>query len=299
MMVIGRENIVSEKRTLTSDFSHDQGLVFGKYLRFWRTTKKISQEHLAYELNCSPKHISFLENGHTHPSQSLILRLSDALFLSKVDTNHLLVAAGFRPAHNQLEDSPDELQLLNKSLKMVLQAVGNSPALIRDRLGNIKMVNRTLVVSWRKWLGSAIDDPELMNTYRLFFSDRGWKPYIRDWPQLAQIFLLTLKQEILLSYDAEAEILINKLAATKGIPKNWDNTDQMSRKRPSFSLMLEDPETKETYTNVICSSVIGNLSQNIESSLFLEVHCQVGFNPLYTAAEIEAMTDVSHPLLPY
>ncbi|GHF10854.1 hypothetical protein GCM10017044_00670 [Kordiimonas sediminis] len=275
---------------------------FGKYLKFWRTTKKISQEQLAYDLNCSSKHISFLENGHTRPSQNLILRISTALQLAKSDTNHLLIAGGFRPLHDLLEDDAKEREFLNQSLSLLLQTVGAAPALIRDRIGNIKMMNRACVVFWQEWLGDAIYDPDLMNIYRLAFSERGWRPYLLNWPALAQKFMTNLKQELLLEYDPEAEALLEILATQVGIEASTtpDNLgDIYLTKRPSILLELYNPEKDQRISSLICTSTVGSLSQNVKSSLILEVQCPYDYDPPFSAEEIAAMDDVRHPLLPY
>ena len=272
---------------------------FGNYLKYWRTAKNISQEHVAHELDCSVKHISFLENGKTQPSQSLILRLAESLSLSKVDTNNLLISAGFRAERGFLENSPDEKAHLDRSLSLMLQNIGPSPAIIRDRFGNIKMINKACVILWREWLGDAMDDPTLMNTYRLFFSDRGWRPYVEGWSQIAVILLMTLEQERLLAPNKDADELIEELSNMPGVPKGWRQLDNDYTKRSSFFIAIRNSETKESFTSLVCNTVIGNLSQNVESSLCMDIHCHVDHLPTYNAVEIANMPNVSHPLLPY
>lgn len=272
---------------------------FANYLKYWRRAKNISQEHLAFDLACSVKHISFLENGKTQPSQSLILRLAESLSLSKVDTNNLLISAGFRAERGFLENLPDEKEHLNKSLSLMLQNIGHSPAIIRDRFGDIKMMNKACVVLWREWLGDAMDDPALMNTYRLFFSERGWRPYVEGWSEIAVILLMTLEQERLLAPSRDADKLIDELSNMPGVPKGWRQLDSVHPKRPSFFIVLSNIETSQTFTSLVCNSVIGNLSQNVESSLYLDIHCHVDHLPPYNAVEIANMPNISHPLLPY
>lgn len=272
---------------------------FGNYLKYWRTAKNISQEHLAFELDCSVKHISFLENDKTQPSQLLILKVAETLSLSKVDTNNLLISAGYRAERGFLEDSPDEKEHLDRSLSLMLQNIGHSPAVIRDRFGNIKMMNKACIVLWREWLGDAMEDPALMNTYRLFFSERGWRPYVEGWSQIAVILLMTLEQERLLAPDKNADKLIEELSDMPGVPKNWRGLESDYTKRSSFFIAIKDTKTNQSFTSLVCNTVIGNLSQNIESSLFMDIHCHVDHLPPYDAIEIANMPNVSHPLLPY
>ncbi|MFT5573350.1 MAG: transcriptional regulator with XRE-family HTH domain [Cryomorphaceae bacterium] len=272
---------------------------FGNYLRFWRTTKDISQEHLAHELDCSVKHISFLENGKTQPSQALILRSAETLDLSKVDTNNLLISAGYRAEHDFLENHPEEKILLEQSLALMLENIGSSPALIRDRFGNIKMMNKACVVIWREWLGDAMDDPALMNTYRIFFSNRGWRPFVESWSQIAVILLMNLNQERLLSPNDEADKLIEELSDVYSSSEDWEKHSSTHTKRSSFPISMHNPKTNIQSSSLVCASTIGNLSQSVDASLCLEVHCRIDRESPYTAVEIANMQNVTHPLLPY
>lgn len=272
---------------------------FGNYLRFWRTTKHISQEHLAHELDCSVKHVSFLENDRTQPSQALILRLTEVLGLSKIDTNNLLISAGYRAVHDFLEDHPDEKLLLDQSLSLMLENIGASPALIRDRFGNIKMMNKACVVIWKEWLGDAMYEPSLMNTYRIFFSERGWKPFAQDWSQIAAILLMNLEQERLLSPHPDADTLIEELSGRLYDTQDENKFESNFTKRSAFVVSLRNPHAGKTVTSLVCASTVGNLSQSVEASLSLEVHCPIDRNYPYTAVEIAAMSGVTHPLLPY
>jgi transcriptional regulator with XRE-family HTH domain len=282
-----------------NEFIGKHNTQFGNYLRYWRNAKNISQEHLAHELDCSVKHVSFLENNRTQPSQALIMRLAASLGLSKVDTNSLLISAGFRAERGFLENSPDEKDLLDRSLSLLLENIGESPALIRNRFGDIKMMNKACVVLWREWLGESMDDPTLMNTYRLFFSPEGWRPHVEWWEQLAVILLMTLHQERLLSPDEEADALIDELSRVEGVPKDWAKMENAHTKRSSFYISLRDKRSKGTIDSLVCTSTIGNLSQNVDSSLSLEVHCHVNREPPYSASEIANMKNVAHPLLAY
>jgi transcriptional regulator with XRE-family HTH domain len=272
---------------------------FGNYLKFWRTTKHISQEQLAHELDCSVKHISFLENGKTQPSQSLILRFASTLGLPKVDTNNLLISAGYRAEYDFLENHPEEKILLEQSLALMLENIGSSPALIRDRFGNIKMINKACAVIWREWLGDAMDDPLLMNTYRIFFSQRGWRPFVEGWSQIAAILLMNLNQERLLAPNKEADRLIDELSAVYSSTDGWDKNNSTHTKRSSFLISMHNPLNNVRTSSLVCSSTIGNLSQSVDASLCLEVHCRVDHQDPYTAVEIAAMPNITHPLLPY
>lgn len=272
---------------------------FGNYLRYWRKTKDISQEHLAHELNCSVKHISFLENGRTQPSQLFIVRLAETLSLSKIDTNDLLISAGYRAERGFLENNSDEKEFLDASLALLLKNIGASPALIRDRFGDIKMMNKACVILWREWLGDIMDSPEMMNTYRLFFGREAWRPYIQGWEQIAVILLMTLHQERLLSPDKKADALIEELTQMGGIPKDWEKLYSGHTKRSSFHISVQNAQTGDKVDTLVCTNTIGNLSQSISASLSLEVHCQINGEPPYSANDIAKMQNIDHPLLPY
>ena len=70
---------------------------FGGLLKSWCATRKVSQLDLSLISDVSQRQVSFLESGRAHPSQRMIVQLSEALEVPLRDRNALLYAAGLRP----------------------------------------------------------------------------------------------------------------------------------------------------------------------------------------------------------
>jgi transcriptional regulator with XRE-family HTH domain len=82
---------------------------FGKLLRHWRSSRRLSQLTLATEAEISSRHLSFLETGRAQPSREMVLLLSDALDVPLRERNVLLVAAGYAPTYRETELLAPEL----------------------------------------------------------------------------------------------------------------------------------------------------------------------------------------------
>jgi transcriptional regulator with XRE-family HTH domain len=67
--------------------------IFGRLLRFWRTTLGISQEQLSSHVGVSVRHISFMENGRSMPGRAMVLDLAQTLELGAR-------RAGMKPAES-------------------------------------------------------------------------------------------------------------------------------------------------------------------------------------------------------
>ena len=64
----------NEKYTMPSSLD---SCAFGRFLKFWRAIRNLSQEEIAFRLDCSARHINRIENGNGHPSESLIEDLAE------------------------------------------------------------------------------------------------------------------------------------------------------------------------------------------------------------------------------
>jgi transcriptional regulator with XRE-family HTH domain len=110
---------------------------FADALRFWRTTRRLSQLDLALEANVSTRHLSYLETGRSVPSREMILMLADALLLPRATRNDLLRRAGFAPAFPTSELGETELAPLNSALEAMLANHAPWPAMVCDQYWNM------------------------------------------------------------------------------------------------------------------------------------------------------------------
>jgi CO/xanthine dehydrogenase Mo-binding subunit len=62
---------------------------FPDELRRWRTTRRMSQLDLAVRAGTTQRHLSFVEQGRSHPGRSLIMRLAESMELALRERNAL------------------------------------------------------------------------------------------------------------------------------------------------------------------------------------------------------------------
>src|SRR5919198_767361 len=114
----------------------------GELIRFWRTSRRMSQLELSLEANVSTKHLSFVENGRSKPSRQLLIHLAQQLDLPIAERNRLLLAGGFAPPYLELPYDGEMMRPLRGSLRRLLAAHEPNPALIVDGLWNLVESNR-------------------------------------------------------------------------------------------------------------------------------------------------------------
>ncbi len=66
----------------------------GEVLRHWRRVRRISQMDAAHMAQVSPRHLSFVENGHARASRDLLRRLGRTLDMPLRDRNLWLRSLG-------------------------------------------------------------------------------------------------------------------------------------------------------------------------------------------------------------
>ena len=116
----------------------------GQHLRQWRTRRGLSQLALALAAGVSPRHVSLVETGKSHPTAEMILRLARPLDVPLRDRNQLLLAAGFAPRYPERPLDNGSLSAARGAVARVLRAHEPYPALVFDRRWNILMTNRAV-----------------------------------------------------------------------------------------------------------------------------------------------------------
>lgn len=171
---------------------------FSAVLKKWRNYRKLSQLALSLEANISQRHISFLESGRSRPGKDTILQLAGALDMPLRDRNQLLISAGFSPIYNERTLNDAAMTSINNALNMMLAHHEPFPALVVDRNWNLHMANQAT----NKLLGligppdSTLFAENKLNIYRLTFSDKGFRPFISNWQEIANPLLLRLQREV-------------------------------------------------------------------------------------------------------
>jgi transcriptional regulator with XRE-family HTH domain len=120
----------------------------GELIRFWRTTRRMSQLELSLETHVSTKHLSFVETGRSRPSRQLLVHLAQELDLPIAERNRLLLAGGFAPPYLEQPYDGAVMQPLRESLRRLLEAHQPNPALIVDGLWNLIEANPAASILW-------------------------------------------------------------------------------------------------------------------------------------------------------
>ncbi len=115
---------------------------FGMLLKEWRSRRRLSQLELGLAANVSARHISFLETGRAHPSQSMVLRLSQSLKVPRSNRNALLTAAGFAQAFAARSLEEPEMSEVNEAMAWMLERHDPYPAIALDRYWRVVRANR-------------------------------------------------------------------------------------------------------------------------------------------------------------
>lgn len=181
---------------------------FQGFLKNWRSFRKMSQLDLALTADVSQRHLSWLETGRSHPSREMVLRLSEALEVPLRDRNLLLTSAGFAGIFSQKQLDDPSMQPVLGVLKDMLEHHEPYPALVLDRLWNVKMKNKpadTLlgIIGDADALWQAVGDSGEHNIARLTIHPNGLRQFISNWGAVCGPFIRRLKREALDSGDAE------------------------------------------------------------------------------------------------
>ncbi len=269
---------------------------FGRFLRFWRSVHKLSQEALADRLDSSPRHISRLENGSSRPSESMVLDISRALELGMRDSNHLLISAGFASIEEEIDFHSPNLKWLRKSMTMTLKALDPFPAALLDRSANILMVNRGWVGVFRDNIGqSALE--KVTNHYDFLFNQEGAGSLVSNREDTLSVILMSLKQRALFSDDKVDQDLLDRLETHPSVPQDWQQRAARLEPMASFRVQMSINGGLKRFFSVI--TTVGALGPTAYAS-----EPKLSMHTLYPEddhLDLNPFIDenLSHPLLFY
>tara|TARA_S200000501_G_scaffold256993_1_gene240838 strand:+ start:308 stop:1159 length:852 start_codon:yes stop_codon:yes gene_type:complete len=283
---------------MISDLTSDN-LKFARFLLFWRSLFKLSQEQMADRINCSARHVSRLENGLSHPSQSLVNAIIDAFSLGQRDSSHLMIAAGFLPTEERtsvFDIHAPEMNWLRKSMTLSLKALDPYPSVLTDDINDILMVNRGWVGLFSQIISASVIE-NTSNLTEFLFSREGAGSYISGRENTLSVILMSLEQRSLYTNEHRDIRLRDKLAAHKIVPPDWRERASRLEPMPSFKIQLSLEGELRKFINVTSSvSTLGPAVQLSGKSLNLST--------FYPEEDEMALSNfcnssLSHPLLYY
>jgi len=198
---------------------------FGDMMKRWRTSRRLSQLDLALTAQVSARHLSFIETGRARPSRQMVIQLAEALDVPLRDRNALLQAAGFAPVYRETALDAPEMAHVKSVLQFILARHEPYGAVVLDRHWNILMSNSAM-----DRFAPFIQDPSSAgnppNVMRLTFHPKGFRPYIVNWPEVAQSLIQRLQREAAASWaDTGSADLLREMLSYPGVQQGWVNSD--------------------------------------------------------------------------
>jgi transcriptional regulator with XRE-family HTH domain len=193
----------------------------GALLRHWRDIRGRSQLDLSLDAGVSQRHISFIEIGRSRPSRQMLIDLATALDVPLRDRNTLLLAGGYAPIYPDSDWNGPEMCSITKALERMLRQHEPFPALVLDRYWNVLMTNRAAPRFFGRFTDlSARKSPR--NMLHLMFDPAGLRPFIANWPAVAESLIQRVYRESVgRVIDEETKELLSALLAYPSVEPNW------------------------------------------------------------------------------
>jgi transcriptional regulator with XRE-family HTH domain len=204
-----------------SDRRHEPSL-FRVLLRHNRQRRGMSQLDLSIAAEVSARHISFLETGRAAPSRDMVLRLCAALGLGLRETNELLSAAGMPRAF--AETAPDEAwpEPIERVIAQMLKQQEPYPMVVLNARYEVLRTNRAANALLARYVHDATALKAPLNVYHALFNPLLFRPYVENWPQLAQLMLTQLQRDALTRpTDSAIPELVRELFNYPDVPEGW------------------------------------------------------------------------------
>src|SRR5215207_7798528 len=171
-----------------SEPSLREGGSVGALLRFWRTSRRFSQLGLALEAQISARHLCFIETGRAKPSRDMVLLLASALDVPLRERNSLLLAAGFAPLYAESALDGPALASVRAALDAMLRQHEPFPAVVMNRYWDVVATNAAAA----RFFGFLFGEqpmPEKPNVIRMMFHVHALRPYVVNWPAVAEALI--------------------------------------------------------------------------------------------------------------
>ena len=279
-----------------TDKQNDVSPSFGHLLKFWRKTRKISQESLALSADSSTRYISCLENAKSHPSRAMVDKLAEVLELGDRDSCYLHLAAGYLPDADYESLHEPQYNWLRNAMQLTLKAMDPFPASLLDRYGKILMVNKGWVASYRGIVG----EEKLLSTnnnYELLFTQQQNTSPSEVKKNAIALVLMALKQEFLLSQDIHYQNMFDSLLNLPDVPNDWQERASRLEPQASYKVQLDINHVQQNFYCV--NQMVGALGPtSFVSEPRLVINTLYPENPDFTLS-IDPQGDFSHPLLNY
>lgn len=223
---------------------------FGKLLRHWRTTRRMSQLGLATEAGISARHLSFLETGRAQPSREMVQLLAGMLDVPLTERNALLVRAGYAPVFGERSLAAPELEHVRRALEYTLRQQEPYPALVMNGFHDIVMRNEASRRIFEVFRG-PIPDHVTLNGIRTVFDPRGLRPFITNWNEIAECLMQGLQREIAETGNESLMALREELLAYPGVPARFAALSALGTETPVVNLHVRKGDVSLAFFSAV------------------------------------------------
>lgn len=221
--------------------------LFAALLKYWRGRRGWSQLDLSLAAEISTRHVSFLENGRSRPSEAMVCTLGAALDVPLRDQNEMLRAAGFldifaEPELDGLEDpgiarAIERMMLQHEPYPMVLMTAAYD--ILRVNQGAQRLFSLAMP-------GSPVGH----NAIELMFAQA--RPMISNWDATAREMTARLHRECLhRPEDGRLGEVLEGILEDPDVPKTWRQPDFSKRASATFRIGFEFGDARLSFLTTI------------------------------------------------
>jgi hypothetical protein len=176
---------------------------------------------LAAEAAVSLRHLCFIETGRASPSRAMVLKLADVLEVPLRERNTLLLAAGFAPIYRESTLAAPELAAVRGALDAILAQQEPFPAVVMNRDWDIQRTNRAADRFFAFLLDDRTDSvPGPANVLRMMFHPHGVRPFVANWPEVAEALVRRVHREAVGGVtDEAAQRILAEVLEYAGVPE--------------------------------------------------------------------------------
>ncbi|MEU4252919.1 helix-turn-helix transcriptional regulator [Amycolatopsis sp. NPDC026612] len=225
----------------------------GTLLKHWRGARRLSQLTLAAEAAVSVRHLSFLETGRAKPSRAMVLKLAEVLDVPLRERNTLLLSAGFSPEYRESAWDEPSLSAVREALEAILAQQEPFPALVMDRGWDIRHVN-TAARRFFAFLrdGQPASPPGPPNVLRRMFHPDGVRPYVTNWPDVAEALVRRVHREAIGGVaDERAQHILEEVLHYPRVPASLRSPDPAAPLLPIVPIHYERGTRKFAYFSTV------------------------------------------------
>jgi len=152
----------------------------------------------------------------------MVLVLAGTLGVPHRERNALLTAAGFAPLYREADWESAELASARRAFELILEHQEPFPAVVLNRSWDIVQANHAASRLFGMLLGESPQGNEPPNIVRLIFDPAGLRPWVSNWPEVAECLIQRVHREAVCGVlDARTAQVLSQALAYPGVPKAW------------------------------------------------------------------------------